>query len=115
MTGWVELPLGELADLIRGVSYSKVEASSTPQAGYLPVLRATNIQEGKLVLESDLVYVPQKHVKGEQRLRPGDIVIGMSSGSQELVGKAAALTRPWEGACGAFCAVARFKPGIEPK
>lgn len=115
MTGWPELPLGELADLIRGVSYPKVEASSTPRIGYLPVLRATNIREGRLLLESDLIYVPQKYVKAEQRLRPGDTVIGMSSGSRELVGKAALLPAPWEGACGAFCALVRFRPGIEPK
>lgn len=115
MTGWLELPLGELAQLIRGVSYSKIEASSTPRAGYLPILRATNIRDEGLVLENDLVYVPQKYVKAEQRLQPGDIIIGMSSGSKELVGKAAQLTLPWSGACGAFCAVARCKPGVEPK
>jgi type I restriction enzyme S subunit len=115
MTGWVELPLGELAQLIRGVSYPKIEASSTPRAGYLPILRAANIWDEGLLLETDLVYVPQKYVKVEQRLLPGDVVIGMSSGSQELVGKAAQLTDEWPGACGAFCAVARCKPGVEPK
>lgn len=115
INGWLELPLGELAQLIRGVSYPKIEASSTLKVGYLPILRATNIQDDGLVLETDLVYVPQNYVKGEQRLQPGDVVIGMSSGSKELVGKAAQLTRPWLGACGAFCTVARFKPGVEPK
>ncbi|GIK41378.1 MAG: hypothetical protein BroJett011_52110 [Chloroflexota bacterium] len=115
MTGWVELPLGELAQLIRGVCYPKIEASSTPRAGYLPILRATNIRDEGLVLETDLVYVPQKYVKAEQHLQPGDIIIGMSSGSKELVGKAAQLALSWPGACGAFCAVARCKPGVEPK
>jgi type I restriction enzyme S subunit len=115
MTGWVELPLGELAQLIRGVSYPKIEASSTPRTGYLPILRAANIRDDGLLLETNLVYVPQKYVKAEQSLLPGDVVIGMSSGSQELVGKAAQLPGEWPGACGAFCAVARCKPGVEPK
>ncbi len=115
MTGWVELPLGELAQLIRGVSYPKIEASSTPRTGYLPILRATNIRDEGLILENDLIYVPQKYVKAEQRLQPGDIIIGMSSGSKELVGKAAQLVLSWPGACGAFCAVARCKPEVEPK
>lgn len=112
--GWIERPLGELAHLVRGVTYQKAEARLTPKAGYLPILRAANIGAAGLALTSDLVYVPQAYLKPEQLLQPGDVIICMSSGSQELVGKAAQLTTAWTGSCGAFCAVARFKPGIDP-
>lgn len=113
--GWSHLPLSELAHLIRGVVYQKDKAHDKPQPGYIPILRAANIQEEGLVLRQNLVFVPEKEVKAEQLLQPGDVVICMSSGSRELVGKAAQLDELWRGACGAFCAVVRFKAGFEPK
>jgi type I restriction enzyme, S subunit len=111
--GWVEIPLGEVTHLIRGVSYPKAEASPHPRAGYAPLLRATNIRAEGLVLEANLIYVPQKYIKTEQRLQVGDVLVCMSSGSEELVGKAAQLTGDWPGSCGVFCTIARFKPGVE--
>jgi type I restriction enzyme S subunit len=38
----------------------------------------------------------------------------MSSGSEELVGKTAQLAGEWTGSFGVFCAVARFKPIVDP-
>lgn len=114
-SGWSQAPLSELAQLIRGVVYQKDKARDKPQPGYIPILRAANIQEEGLVLGQNLVFVPEKDVKAEQLLQPGDVVVCMSSGSRELVGKAAQLDELWQGACGAFCAVVRFKAGFEPK
>ncbi|HXV99499.1 MAG TPA: hypothetical protein VEC93_13835, partial [Anaerolineae bacterium] len=95
--GWVETPLGQLAQLLRGVTYKKTEASDQPRPGYLPILRATNIRDEGLTLDAELVYVPQKYVKPEQWLRPGDVVICLSSGSRQLVGKTAQLMAEWPG------------------
>jgi len=106
--GWTEASVSEIAELLRGVSYKKAVARDTPQDGYAPILRATNIQNDSLVLDSDLVYVPEEHVKPEQKLQVGDIVICMSSGSKHLVGKTGQLSREWMGSFGAFCAAARF-------
>ncbi|MCK6628341.1 MAG: restriction endonuclease subunit S [Anaerolineae bacterium] len=114
-SGWTWVSVGELAHLIRGVTYQKDKVRDKPQPGYIPILRATNIQEEGLILGQNLVFGPEKDVKAEQLLQPGDVVICMSSGSRELVGKAAPLEEPWRGACGAFCAVVRFKSGFEPK
>jgi type I restriction enzyme S subunit len=72
-----------------------------------PVLRAGNIQEGSLLLDKDLVYVPDSCIAHQQLLRPGDIVIAASSGSIDVVGKAAQLSEPWGGSFGAFCKVIR--------
>ena len=99
-----------LADLVRGVTYKREEASREPVTGMLPIIRANNIQDGQLALD-DLIYVPASRVSREQRLRRGDIVFAMSSGSPDVVGKAALLSEDWHGAFGAFCGVLRARPG----
>ncbi|TXI77413.1 MAG: hypothetical protein E6Q43_01170 [Dokdonella sp.] len=98
----------DVADVVRGVSFDRNEVLDENRDGYLPILRAGNI-EGELLLDRDLVWVPQSRVGAEQRMRPGDIAICMSSGSQAVVGKTAPLRRPWDGSVGAFCAIVRPK------
>ena len=99
--GWVTTNLGSLLTVLRGVSYKKPDARYSADTGLVPILRATNIDR-TLNFES-LVYVPSRYIKEEQFLKPGDIVIAASSGSQSVVGKAAQLTREWPGSFGAFC------------
>lgn len=100
-SSWTLATLGDVVAIIRGVTYSKSDAQSTPAPGLVPILRATNI--GQSLTFDDLVYVPQHYVKTDQLLRPGDIVVAASSGSRHVVGKAAPLTRDWKGSFGAFC------------
>ncbi|NPA92849.1 MAG: restriction endonuclease subunit S, partial [Chloroflexi bacterium] len=102
---WTKLE--DIAEIIRGVSYKKNVSQSFASPGYIPVLRATNIQERKLILHDSLVFVPASIAKEEQYLRPGDSVICISSGSKHLVGKSAMLRSKWKGAFGAFLAVVR--------
>jgi type I restriction enzyme S subunit len=104
---WPTVPVGEIAQQVRGVSYDKSQVSNSAAPGLRPVLRAGNIQEGSLLLDKDLVYVPDSYIAHQQLLRPGDIVIAASSGSIDVVGKAAQLSEPWEGSFGAFCKVVR--------
>ncbi len=47
--GWEWTTVNEVADFIRGVTYKKGDASETPKKGFLPILRATNIQDNKLI------------------------------------------------------------------
>ncbi|HHA2762979.1 TPA: restriction endonuclease subunit S [Stenotrophomonas maltophilia] len=103
-------PLTEAADVIRGVTFSKGDALSEPRNGFIPLLRAGNIQD-HLILNSDLVFVPERMVSEKQRLRSGDIVMCTSSGSAEIVGKTAFSYSDWTGSFGAFCAVVRPKRG----
>lgn len=110
--GWEWTTVEEITDLIRGVSYKKDEARELPSLGLLPILRATNIQDESLILDSQLVYVPISRIKDEQKLIPGDVVICISSGSKHLVGKAAQLHREWDGSFGTFCMAARLKPNV---
>lgn len=107
--------LSAVADLVRGVSYPKTDAREEPAPGFVPVLRATNIQEASLVLDSDLVFVAERNVSSDQLLRPGDIVVATSSGSKRLVGKSGQLHALWRGSFGAFCATIRPRPGVHPR
>ena len=86
--GWETVPLLELGDLIRGVTYKKQDASTEPFTDSIPILRANNIQNGNLDQE-ELVHIPQNLVLDIQLITKGDILIATSSGSISVVGKAA--------------------------
>ena len=110
---WKVARLGELGDLVRGVTYKRQETTDTSSPGYLPILRATNIQDRQLLLE-ELVYVKDEKVSDSQLLRRSDIIIAMSSGSKSVVGKSVQLNTEWVGSFGAFCAVFRHNSTPEP-
>lgn len=97
--------IGDIAQVVRGVTYKKPQALTEPARGHVPLLRATNI--GRRLDFLNLLYVPESIVKQEQHLRAGDIVLAASSGSLGVVGKAAGLRADWEGTFGAFCYVVR--------
>jgi type I restriction enzyme S subunit len=100
-------------DLVRGVSYSGSDASKTPAKGHLPLLRANNI--GTTLNFENLVFVTTERVGTEQRLRRGDYLLALSSGSKNLVGKAAYVPDDYEAAFGAFCGVVRvMSPDLVP-
>ena len=103
---WRWVRLGEVCSFIRGVTFTKAEASYSPLKGHVPILRAGNIGTS-LDLDNDLVWVPAGKVSMEQRLRIGDVAICMSSGSPAVVGKTAVLEREWSGSVGAFCGILR--------
>lgn len=104
--GWSWVKLGDVAKLIRGVSYKKDLASKFPKSNYLPIVRANNINSS--LNFDDLIYVPKELIKDEQLIRSGDIVIAMSSGSKDLVGKAAQAKADSKTAFGTFCGLVRF-------
>lgn len=98
--------LSSIAEIVRGVTFSKKDTSVSPDRGLVPVLRAGNIQ-GELLLNDDLLFVPEKKISVKQKLRAGDIVMCTSSGSVDVIGKSAFLENDWNGAFGAFCAAIR--------
>lgn len=103
--GWQAVPLSAVATIIRGVTYGKSDARDEAQLGLIPLLRGHNIQS-EINLDK-LVYVPAGKISGDQILRPGDIVVAMSSGSADLVGKSAQYQFDLEASFGAFCGVIR--------
>ncbi len=105
--------VADLAEQIRGVTYGKDDASPNPISGYLPVLRAGNITNEGLTFD-DLVFVPAKRISAKQKIRQNDILIAASSGSLDVVGKAARALADYEGGFGAFCKVLRPGPDVDP-
>lgn len=102
----------DLFEIVRGVSYDKSMVRATPHEGFIPVLRATNIQSGRIVA-NELVFVPEKFISEKQHLRPGDLLIATSSGSKDIVGKGAKADHSHSSfAFGAFCSVARPRNNI---
>ncbi len=102
--GWKLESLGSLGSFTRGLTYSSSDVA--PQG--LLVLRSTNIQDGALVLDKDLVFVG-KTCPDTLRLKTGDIVVCMSNGSKSLVGKSAEYFGDYADdlTVGAFCSFYR--------
>ena len=109
-----EARIGDLAEQIRGVTYGKDDASSVFLADYLPVLRAGNITESGLTYK-DLVYVPAARISAKQKIKQGDVIIAASSGSLDVVGKAAPAKNDFDGGFGAFCKVLRPNKKVYPE
>ena len=100
----------DIAMQIRGVSYHPEDLYDNLDEDSVVLLRANNIKDGKLILD-DVVYVSKSKVAEQQYLQTGDILICASSGSKELVGKAAfvdSVKNPMT--FGAFCKVVRPQP-----
>ncbi len=104
--------IGEIAEQIRGVTYRKQDASATKRDGYLPILRAGNITDFGLTYE-DLVYVPSSKISPRQMVKENDILIAASSGSIEVVGKAARALQDFSGGFGGFCKILRLKAQVD--
>lgn len=105
--------IGDLCEQVRGVTYAKDEALTAPAAGYVPILRAGNISEGSLISD-DLIYVPAARVSSKQRLQRNDVLIATSSGSLDVVGKAAKVVSAVDTSFGAFCKVLRPNKRVDP-
>ena len=100
--------LSDIAKVIRGVSYGSNDGQKRQLENHLPVLRAGNIQDC-LLLEKDLVWVPNTKVSLDQLIKQHDIIMCSSSGSSAVVGKSARAESDWQGSFGAFCV------GIRPE
>ena len=100
-----KVKIKEIAEQIRGVSYTPADAFDTFSEDTIPLLRANNIQNST-VNYNDLVYVRADKVGQKQLLNINDILICASSGSKHLVGKACVIKEEY-GTFGAFCKVLR--------
>jgi len=110
---WQLSTIGEVAEIIRGVTYSKADTLSAGDKDAIPLLRATNLEVDSIDFE-DMVYVPKRVVKAQQFLELNDILLAASSGSLSVVGKSAQVVKTNGETFGAFCAVIRPKE-IHPK
>lgn len=114
----MKVKIGDVSDLIRGVSYKKTDANeaSTGDDDIL-VLRGGNIQDGKIFRNAnDEVFVNKSLVSERQYLKKGDVVIVGSTGSSNLIGKAAIVENDFNNiSFGAFLMLIRPRSIINPK
>lgn len=101
-----KIKIKALIKQVRGVSYKPEDLHNKPDENSVVLLRANNIADGQINFD-DVVYVDKSKVSPEQYLKKGDILICASSGSKNLVGKAASVTFEKECTFGAFCKVIR--------
>ena len=106
--GWKVDSLGNLGvEVIRGVTYNKNDIKKSSDENIIGILRATNINGNEIDLNG-LVYVDKSLVSENQKLNPFDILITMSSGSKEHVGKNGLFPFATEVGFGAFCSKIRI-------
>ena len=103
---WKPTRLRHLGQSIIGLTYSPEDLTSEGHG--IPVLRANNIQDGRLISDG-LVFV-SKDVPHKLILREGDILICSRNGSRSLIGKNARASGDFLGMTfGAFNTVYRSK------
>ena len=113
---WKLTKVVDISEIVRGITYQKSDASTTIFDNSCLVLRGGNIQDGKIVIEDDCVYVPDSIVKKDQKLRIGDVIIVGSTGSAKLIGKAAfSLSDEDKISFGAFLIMLRPNKKIESR
>ena len=102
--GWCAWSISDSGTFNRGVSYSKEDEVAKGDANSIPVYRGNNIAGGYVVHDSNEVFIPESMATKSQTLHNGQVMIAMSSGSKDHVGKAGLVTlsSPTR-AFGAFC------------
>lgn len=111
---YTTVPLGELCEYVRGVTYAKQDEVTN---GGWPVLRANNIDAltSKLNLSDIKLVSTALNFSDAQHLKKNDILICAASGSANHVGKVAFIEEDTPYYFGGFMAVLRCNDRIEPR
>lgn len=81
---WCWVKLGNLITIISGVSYDKKDVCNNG----IRILRGGNVNELKITLSPEDVYLPEKYYDSDKQVRKNDIIIVASTGSKTVIGKA---------------------------
>lgn len=109
--GWEVKNINQLADSYRGLTYNKGDLIEKSDNAIL-VLRGNNIpSSGQFIYDGNTAYVDKSLISEEQRIRQGDIIITMSSGSKEHIGKCFMFQKDSKHTFGAF--LSKFVPHAE--
>jgi type I restriction enzyme S subunit len=103
---WQSVNLEEICEIVRGLAFPTTDKSFAPSKGTIACLRTTNVQ--REVEWDDLWFIPERHVRHQEKLvRIGDILISTAN-SFELVGKVAQVkSLPYPATLGAFISLIR--------
>ena len=86
---WCWCRLGEIIRVVSGISYDKKDVTKTG----CRILRGGNIQQMKVLLNEDDVFLPKQYRDEDKLIRKGDILIVASTGSKAVIGKAGYVDR----------------------
>jgi type I restriction enzyme, S subunit len=105
-SSWALSKLGEVAQIIRGVTFPGSAKSETRSDGDVACLRTASVQAE--IDWDDLIYISPTHVsRTDQWVAPNDVMISMAN-SYALVGKVAIVRQvPQKATFGAFLAAIR--------
>ena len=104
--GWGTKSLNDLSSSTRGVTYSPTDL--VDKSSGILVLRGNNIDNNHIVYDSNVAYVPRELVSAEQNIRKNDVIMTMSSGRKEHLGKCAMFYNDSPHTFGAF--LTKFTP-----
>lgn len=96
--GWEVKSVNDVSSICRGVSYKPNDL----QASGVLILRGNNIENNHIVYDNNTAYLLPSLISDEQKIKKHDIIITMSSGSKEHIGKCAMFQRDSEHSFGAF-------------
>lgn len=85
MENLAKYKLGYIAYIIGGVAYNPADICDNG----IRILRGGNIQNKAIVTKSDDVFLPLEYSNGENQIQVGDTILVASTGSVEVLGKAA--------------------------
>ncbi len=110
-TCWPVVDLGEVCELVRGVTYSKKD--EVREGGH-QILRANNISKDISRLDLSDIRRVSVSIKfpDEKKLRKGDIFICLASGSKDHIGKVAFIEDDIDYYFGGFMGAIRVKPNF---
>ena len=96
--GWKAKTVNDVSSICRGVSY---KPNDLQESGVL-ILRGNNIENNHIVYDNNTAYLLPNMISDEQKIKKHDIIITMSSGSKEHIGKCAMFQKDSEHSFGAF-------------
>ena len=96
--GWEVKSINDLSTICRGVSY---KPSDLQDNGVL-ILRGNNIENNHIVYDNNTAFLLPSMISAEQKIKRHDIIITMSSGSKEHIGKCAMFQMDSKHSFGAF-------------
>lgn len=100
---WDVKSINQISTSVRGVTYNSTDEKNQDDDNVVMILRGNNIASNKIVYDSNTVFVDSSLVSSEQIIKKFDIIMAMSSGSKEHVGKSAMAMYDLPHSYGAFC------------
>ena len=110
--GWIKVPLDDICQTIRGITFPTTEKRFQPDTGLIACLRTANVQA--TVEWDDLWFVPQQYVKNDEQLVSLDDILISTANSYELVGKVSRVTHlKFSSTLGAFISLLRANRDVD--